>query len=354
MRQPERVSCPLNLQEFRDIIDVRAPHEFTEDHIPGSLNLPVLSDAQHHKVGLLHATSPFEARRLGATLITENIHHHLATTLSEKSADFSPLLYCWRGNLRSTSMAVIFRAIGWRARILEGGYKSWRKWLLADLPNTFSPPKPALLVLGGLTGCGKTRLLHELARQGAQILDLEGLANHRGSILGTDPDKPQPTQRLFESRLWSAFKSFDPARPVFTEAESNRIGSLHLPSDLWQRLGGGTLILLDLPLAERAKLLAADYQHFIKDPDSLNATLDGLRRLRGNAQVDRWQQQINERAWPAFLTSILADHYDLVYRRPGSEDSVYPIPEHSLKPPSCSAADFETAAAELLHRYQPC
>ena len=354
MRQPERVTSPLHLGEFRNIIDVRAPHEFAEDHIPGAINLPVLNDAQHHEVGLLHASSPFEARRLGATLITENIHAHLATTLAEKGADFDPLLYCWRGNMRSSSMAVIFRAIGWRARILDGGYKAWRKWLLANLGNTFSPTKPELIVLGGLTGCGKTRLLHELARQGAQVLDLEGLANHRGSILGTDPTRPQPSQRLFESSLWAAFQGFDPTRPVFTEAESNRIGSVHLPSDLWKRLGGGRLVLLDLPLLERAKLLADDYEHFIEEPDSLKSTLDGLRRLRGNDQVDEWHRQIEARDWPAFLSSILADHYDLVYRRPGSEDSVYPVPEHSIDLLSCSFDDFEKAASDLIARYHSC
>ncbi len=351
MQQPERVTCPLNLGEFHDIIDVRTPLEFAEDHIPGAINLPVLSDAEHHEVGLLHASSPFEARRLGATLITKNIHAHLASTLAGKSADFCPLLYCWRGNMRSSSMAVIFRAIGWRARVLDGGYKAWRKWLLAHLPETFSPAQPELIVLGGLTGCGKTRLLHELAKQGAQVLDLEGLANHRGSILGTDPDDPQPTQRLFESRLWSAFQNYDPTRPVFTEAESNRIGSVHLPSSLWKRLGSGRLVLLDLPLLERAKLLADDYDHFIQDPDSLKDTLDGLRRLRGHEQVDAWHRQIEARDWPAFLSSILADHYDLVYRRPGSEDSVYPVPEHTIDLPSCAPEDFEKAASDLIARY---
>ena len=248
-------------------------------------------------------------------------------------------------------MALIFRAIGWRARVLNGGYRAWRKFLISDLEPLISPPKPELIVLGGLTGCGKTRLLHQLKRQGAQILDLEGLANHRGSILGNAPGSPQPGQKRFESRLWEAFQSYDPDRPVFTEAESNRIGRLQCPPPLWKRLGEGRIVLLELPIHERGKLLAEDYQHFIAHPDSLKENLNGLRRLRGNEQVDSWHRQIEERRWSDFLESILVDHYDLCYRRPGSESSVYPEPEDTLSLLSNSGADFQKAAADLISKY---
>lgn len=351
MDLPESISPPFSLADYPDIIDVRSPSEFEEDHIPGAINLPVLSDEERHEVGALNAENPYKARRLGATLITKNIHHHLSTTLADHPNSFAPLIYCWRGNLRSNSMAVIFRAIGWRSRVINGGYKAWRKYLMADLEPTISPEKPDLVVLGGLTGCGKTKLLHELNRQGAQVLDLEGLANHRGSILGNAPGSPQPNQKRFESRLWEAFKSFDPDRPVFTEAESNRIGRLQCPPPLWKRLGNGRMVLVELPLAERANLLADDYEHFIENPDSLKDTLDGLRRLRGNEQVDQWHQQIDNRDWDAFLRSILVDHYDLCYRRPGSEDSVYPEPRQILAIDSHDQKEFQKAASELIARY---
>lgn len=351
MDLPERVSPPFSLPDFPEIIDVRSPSEYAEDHLPGALNLPVLSDQERHEVGLLNAENPYRARLLGATLITKNIHHHLATTLADHPNSFAPLIYCWRGNLRSNSMAIIFRAIGWRARVLTGGYKAWRKYLMADLDATISPSKPELIVLAGLTGCGKTRLLHELKRQGSQILDLEGLANHRGSILGNSPDSPQPNQKFFESQLWQAFRSFDPDRPVFTEAESNRIGRIQCPPPLWKKLGDSRVVLVDLTLPERAKLLADDYDHFITDPQSLKETLDGLRRLRGHAQVNTWHRQIDDLDWPAFLQSILADHYDLVYRQPGSPDSIYREPEHTCQPVSASKEDFQKAAAELIARY---
>ena len=351
MELPELVKLPFSLEEFPEIIDVRSPAEFEIDHIPGAINLPVLDDEERHEVGLLHAQNPYKARRLGATLITKNIHRHLDGYLANRPNSFAPLVYCWRGNLRSNSMALIFRAIGWRSRVLAGGYKAWRKYLIADLDPLIGNDKPELIVLGGLTGCGKTRLLHELKRQGAQILDIEGLANHKGSILGNAPDSPQPGQKRFESRLWESFKNFDPDRPVFTEAESNRIGRLQCPPPLWRRLGAGEVILVDLPLPERGKLLALEYRHFIDNPQTLKDTLDGLRRLRGNGQVDEWHNQIDERDWTAFLESILVNHYDLCYRQPGSEDSIYPEPVDTLFIPSAAEADYEKAAADLIEKH---
>lgn len=348
MDLPERISPPFSLADFPDIIDVRSPSEFQEDHLPGAINLPVLSDQERHEIGLLNAEDPFRARRLGATLITKNIHQHLAERLAEHPRSFAPLIYCWRGNLRSNSMALIFRAIGWRSRVLHGGYKAWRKYLMEDMEPTIATPKPELIVLAGLTGCGKTRLLHELKRQGAQTLDLEGLAKHRGSILGDEPGKPQPNQKHFESKLWHSFRNFDPQRPVFTEAESNRIGRLQCPPALWKRLGNGRIILIKLPLPERARLLAEDYHHFISAPEALKEKLEGLRRLRGHQLVDRWFQQIDAHDWDSFLQSILSEHYDLCYRSPGSKDSVYPEAERSFQPQSAKAADFKKAAAELI------
>ena len=351
MELPERVTPPFSLNEFTEIIDVRSPAEFEIDHIPGAINLPVLDDRERHEVGLLHALNPYKARRLGATLITKNVHRHLEGPLAETARSFAPLVYCWRGNLRSSSMALIFRAIGWRSRVLEGGYKAWRKFLISDLDPLIGAGKPELIILGGMTGCGKTRLLHELHRQGAQILDLEGLANHKGSILGNAPDSPQPGQKRFESQLWEAFQRFDSERPVFTEAESNRIGRLQCPPPLWKRLSEGKVILIDLPLHERGKLLAREYEHFILNPQSLKDTLDGLRRLRGHEQVDEWHRHIDARDWPVFLESILLKHYDLCYRQPGSEDSIYAEPSATVSIPSATDSDYAIAAADLIAKH---
>lgn len=351
MQLPERVSLPLPLEEFSEIIDVRSPSEFAEDHIPGAINLPVLSDEERHEVGLINASNAFESRRLGATLVTKNIHRHLAETLADRPREYAPLIYCWRGNMRSNSTATILRAIGWRARVIQGGYKAWRKWLMADLDEQISKPQPELIVLAGLTGCGKTRLLHALKEQGAQVLDLEGHAHHKGSILGNPANGSQPAQKLFETSLWHDFSNFDHSRPVFTEAESNRIGKLQLPGSLWRRLGMARVALVSLPLAERAKFLAADYPHFVEDPQRLKDTLDGLRRLRGHAQIDQWHAQIDQADWTTFLESILLNHYDVVYRKPGSEDSIYQAPEDHLHLEKFTESTFTDGAAELIKRF---
>lgn len=351
MQVPERISPPLPFSEFSEIIDVRSPSEFAEDHIPGAINLPVLSDAERHEVGLLNTTNAFESRRLGATLVTKNIHRHLSETLADRPRDYAPLLYCWRGNMRSNSMAIIMRAIGWRARVLEGGYKAWRKWLMSDLIAQISPAKPELIVLAGLTGCGKTKLLHTLKEQGSQVLDLEGHANHKGSILGNPATGNQPSQKFFDTSLWHDFSNYDPSQPVFTEAESNRIGKIQLPGTLWKRLSEARVVQVHLPLSERAKFLADDYPHFVEDPQHLKDTLNGLRRLRGHGQVDQWHAQIDVRDWTTFLESILLHHYDLVYRKPGSEDSIYQTPEDHLYLEKFTTKTFSDGASELIERF---
>ena len=352
MDLPELISPPFDPDDFEEIIDVRSPSEFLEDHIPGAINLPVLSEHERHLVGELNATNPFEARKLGATYITQNIHLALSSYFSQKPSDYSPLVYCWRGNLRSHSISIILRAIGWRTRVLQGGYKAWRKWLISNLQDTIGATPPHLIILGGLTGCGKTRLLHALKSEGGQVLDLEAMANHRGSILGTEPDAPQPSQKKFETLLWSAFRQFDPSRPVFTEAESNRIGRLQCPPALWNRLRKGRVVHLELPLAERVKLLMDDYQHFTQDPELLKTTLRGLRRRCGNDLIAEWNDFIDQEQWSDYLSSILSKHYDLVYRIPGSEDSIYQEPSETLALSSSSSEEFDKAARSLLERYQ--
>ncbi len=351
MQLPERIQLPFDLGSFQNIIDVRSPGEYDEDHIPGAINLPVLDDAQRKAIGILHASDAFEARRTGATLITENIHRHLTTALATQPKDFSPLIYCWRGNLRSNAMATIFRNIGWRARVLEGGYKAWRKWLMEDLKTSLEKKHPQFIVLEGLTGCGKTRLLHALKEQGAQILDLEGHANHKGSVLGGMKSCSQPSQKAFETLLWEHFRNYDLTRPIFTEAESNRIGKIHLPGALWKRLRDAQVVQISLPLAERAQFLLDDYPHFIEQPQRLKTLLDHLRRLRGHQLVDLWHQQIDQHEWTSFLESILTHHYDPAYRSAGSAESIYQKPAFFIEIPSINSQSLQKHAAALIAHY---
>ncbi len=347
----EHVALPLDLSSFGAIIDVRSPGEFQEDHLPGAINLPALSDAQRCEVGTRYKSAPFEARRIGAAMISRNVAGYLENELQDRPKDWAPLVYCWRGGMRSGSMAVILRSIGWRARVLEGGYKAWRGFVRDDLVRLANTPALRLHILAGLTGSAKTRLLHAIEAGGAQILDLEGLANHRGSLLGGVGR--QPGQKHFETRLHERLAHLDLTRPVFAEAESNRIGSVHIPGPLWKRLGDATVHEVILPLEQRTAYLLEDYQHFPDDPQRIITLVDALRRLRGNELVDQWQALIKEGRWTEFVRSILENHYDLVYRRPGSADCVYQLPTRQIALTDAGNESIARAASELLAATAP-
>lgn len=347
MQELETITLPHPLEDFSSIVDVRTPLEFAEDHLPNARNLPVLSNEQRCEVGILYKKDPFAARILGARYISHNAADHLATLETLWDRNHQPLLYCWRGGLRSQSFSHILRSVGWRARLLEGGYKSYRKFVLNDLKEQLAASRPHFHVLAGLTGTGKTRLLHHLREVGAQVLDLEALANHRGSLLGKVG--PQPSQKLFENKLHQALQHFHPEKPVFLEAESNRIGERSLPAPLWKKLATATVSEVRLPLASRAQLLLDDYPRFLDEPDELCGLLDKLRSLRGHEQVERWRTLITARDWPGFLESILRDHYDLCYRPVGSENSNYQKSSSLIDLPDHQEASFQKAAQSLLN-----
>ena len=342
----EPVSLPCDLGEFDEIIDVRSPSEFAEDHLPGARSFPVLDDDRRAEVGTLYAEHPFAGRRVGAALITGRISELLEGEFASRPKGWRPLIYCWRGGLRSRSLAIILRSIGWRARILDGGYKAWRRHVTSELDRLLSDPRLDLHILSGLTGSAKTRILESLAKAGAQTLDLEGLANHRGSLLGSMG--PQPSQKHFENLLYQQLASLDLARPIFAEAESNRIGDVHLPAPYWKRLPAARTYLISLPVEARACYLLEDYPHLVERSTELTTLLDELRRLRGHEQVDQWQELISAGSWQEFVTSILLNHYDLAYRAPGSEGCAYQSPAATLELDDASQASVQEAAADLI------
>ena len=342
----EPVSLPCDFSVFDEIIDVRSPSEFAEDHLPGARNLPVLDDTRRAEVGTLYKQTPFAGRRLGAAYIARQAAEILETELADRPKGWTPLVYCWRGGMRSRSLAIILRSVGWRARTLDGGYKAWRRHVSQELKRILEDPHLDLHILSGLTGSAKTRILSALADAGAQVLDLEGLANHRGSLLGSMG--PQPSQKHFENRLFQALTHLDLDKPVFAEAESNRIGQIHLPAPYWKRLPTAQTYLISLPVEARANYLLEDYPHLVERSRDLTTLLDELRRLRGHKQVDEWQELINRREWKEFVTSILVNHYDLAYREPGSEGCAYQSPCSTLNLANASAESVNSAAAELI------
>ena len=303
-----------DLPAFPDIIDVRSPGEFAEDHIPGARNLPVLNDAERERVGTLYKqVSSFEAKKLGAALVSRNIAQHLETWFADKPKSYRPLVYCWRGGSRSGSLTHILQKIGFGAVQLEGGYKAYRRHVVAELARL-----PALFdyrVVCGPTGSGKSRLLQILAGEGAQVLDLEALAAHRGSLLGALPNQAQPTQKSFESAIWHVLSRFDPARPVFVESESKKIGALRVPDALITAMRASTCLRLEVPLAARVQLLTEDYEHFLHDPETINRQLAFLAPLRGSETIAAWQALANGQAWSDLVATLLDQHYDPTYLR---------------------------------------
>jgi tRNA 2-selenouridine synthase len=334
------------LGEFAERIDVRSPAEYALDHIPQAQSHPVLDDAERAQIGTLYATTPFAARRLGAAKVARNIARMLDTAFVDKPRDWRPLVYCWRGGQRSGALAHILNAIGWRAMQLDGGYRAYRRYVVARLE--ILPARFDYVVLCGLTGSGKSRLIGALADAGAQTLDLETLARHRGSLLGGLPDAAQPSQRAFESALHARLEQFDPARPVFVESESRRVGVVQLPDALLARMRNGRALTLRTSLARRVAMLKQDYAHFIADGVSLEARLRPLTPLHGKESLARWTALAVAGQWDALVGELLERHYDPMYAR--SMGASFPTAKGGLQVevPDASHAGFDNLAREVL------
>lgn len=309
-----KIANLAQLEEFDEIIDVRTPAEFAEDHIPGAINCPVLNDEERITVGTLYKqVSPFEARKVGAALVAKNISQHLQTHFHGHAKSWRPLVYCWRGGQRSGAMSIILAQVGWAAHKLEGGYKTYRRDVLeklAVLPQQFS-----FRVVCGPTGSGKSRLLSALAAAGHQVLDLENLAQHRGSVLGSLPDLNQPAQKWFDTVLLLALQQLDPGRPVFVEAESKKIGLITLPPTLIAAMHASPCLRVETPLATRVAGLLEDYQHYLENPESLITHLQSLQRFHDTKQLEHWSAQIRARDFASMVAELLTLHYDPSYFR---------------------------------------
>lgn len=301
------------LDDFDAIIDARSESEFALDHIPGAVNCPVLDDAQRILVGTTYKqVGAFEAKKIGAPLVAKNIAHAIETQFADKPKDWKPLVYCWRGGNRSGSMALIFAKIGWPVVQLDGGYKAYRAAVAAALEQ---PPALDWRVICGTTGSGKSRLLETLDAIGAQVLDLERLAAHRGSVLGHLPGEPQPGQKAFETQIWDRLRRFDPAKPVFVESESKKVGNLRVPDAVMERIRAAPCIDLQLSRPNRVALLMEDYEHFCADPAALNGQLDHLVQLHGRAKIDAWHDMANTGRMAELVDELLVEHYDPAYLR---------------------------------------
>lgn len=308
---------PSSLGDFRaatfdTIIDVRAPSEFAEDHVPGAINLPVLSDEERARVGTIYVQdSPFKARKIGAALVAANAARHLEGPLAEKDGAWQPLVYCWRGGQRSGSFASILSQIGWRVETLGGGYQTYRRMVVEALYDKAFPTR--VILLDGNTGTAKTEVLARLARADVQVIDLEGLANHRGSALGGQGD--QPSQKAFETSLAQSVAELDPTRAVVIEAESSRVGQINLPPRLFEAMRAAPRLEINAPIEARAAYLCEAYADLLEDPAVLLERLSRLVRLQGRERVDTWSDMARAGEFEALAAALIEHHYDPRYAK---------------------------------------
>jgi len=327
-RQYRTASVPLGQGDYDEIVDVRSPLEFAEDHITGALNFPVLDDEQRAEVGTIYKqVSAFDARKLGAAMVSHNIARHIESHFASKPKDYRVLVYCWRGGQRSGSLSTVLSDIGWEVTQLEGGYRAYRREVIERI-EAFSDGA-TLAVLNGYTGAGKTLVLQEIRNLGGQVLDLEGLAKHKGSVFGGDLSVPQPAQKRFESLIFDQIRSMKLDRPVFIEAESAKIGRLNLPNALWQRMKRSSVFEIDSPLPARADYLADDYIEWLGDADRIFMTLDRLKEFHEPEKISEWKSLVALEEWRELIADLLSEHYDKRYNVEG--DGNYSVPSESFQ-----------------------
>jgi tRNA 2-selenouridine synthase len=338
-----------SLSACSERIDVRSPAEFAIDHIPGAINLPVLSNEERKQVGTLHAQdSAFAARKVGAALVARNIARIVETHCLGKPREWAPVIYCWRGGKRSASLAHVLCEIGWRAVVLDGGYQTWRRHVVAALASI--PTRFRYVVVCGLTGSGKSRLLAALEEEGVQVLDLERLARHRGSLLGDLPGDPQPSQKAFETCLLTALEGFDPARPVYVESESRKIGTVQVPDVLLAAMRTSACVRVDTPQALRVALLKDEYVHLIADPASIADKLCPLVPVHGRKVIERWVAAAAAGDFDTLIDELLVLHYDPTYGR--SMDRNFPRHAEAIRvtPRAIDMPAFRALAREVATR----
>lgn len=287
------------------ILDVRAPAEYAQGHIPGALSLPLFTDEERARIGTTYKqVNPDKAVLLGLDFFGPKLR-----PLVEQAKQLAPSqavrLHCWRGGLRSGAVQWLLELAGFEVTLLDHGYKDYRRWAAAE----FARPRQ-LRILGGYTGSGKTVVLHALAAQGQPVLDLEGLANHKGSSFGSLGQPAQPTQEQFENDLAAALAALPPGRAVWVEDESRSIGSLHIPTPLFDQMQAAPLLALDVPRAARVPKLAVEYGRH--DAGALASAILRLRKRLGGLVTKEALAAIADNDM-ATMVDLVLTYYDKTY-----------------------------------------
>ncbi len=335
------------MHEFDTVIDARSEGEFDEDHLPGAVNWPTLNNEERRDIGTLYKqVNAFEAKKRGAAIAARNIASHIEREVIDKPRDWKPLAYCWRGGQRSGALSLILSQIGFRVTLLEGGYKAFRAAVVQDIPRLVGTLE--WRVVCGTTGSGKTRLLQALAAHGAQVLDLEALANHRSSVLGAIPGLAQPTQKRFDTLVWDALRALDATQPVFIESESKKVGNVSVPPSLIEAMRQSPCLNLVLPDAERVALLLEDYAFFVQDIEHFCERLQVLAEFRGKVVVAGWQASVRAGNIAPVVQQLLRQHYDPVYLQSMQRNFLRFENAKVISPSDHSVAAMNSLAQQLL------
>lgn len=340
------------LERFDAILDARSPSEYAQDRLPGAISAPVLDDAQRAIVGTMYKErGAFEARRVGAALVARNIADVVERQLAHAGRDWRLLVYCWRGGNRSGALATVLARIGWRTAVLEGGYRAFRRLVLGQLQAM--PQRLRFAVIAGRTGSGKSLLLERLDALGAQVLDLERLAQHRGSVLGHLPQSPQPSQKAFETQVWERMRRFDPDRPVIVESESRKIGQCQVPEQLILAMRASPCVRIDADDAVRCQLLLGEYRHFVEEPGRLEARLAALTDHHGRARIAGWLASVRAGDWESFVLAMLHEHYDPSYERSMARNFPLIAQAAAVRLESATPQALDAAARAVLALVEP-
>lgn len=288
------------------VIDVRSPREFRQGHIPGAFNIPLFDDEERAIVGTLYKLSGREASVLKGLEVAGPKMAGFVKEVHRITKGKIILMHCWRGGMRSANMAWLFEQAGYHINVLEGGYKSYRRFIRSAFNKRL-----VMIVLGGMTGSGKSEVLQRLLQKGEQILDLEEIASHKGSVFGALGQNTQPTNEQFENNLFVSWQNLNPLLPVWIEDESRTIGNVNIPDPLYEQMSHAEMIRIEIPREQRIRRLIREYSIFPKE--ELIAAIKKIREKIGGDRANDVIKAIDSTDfYPA--VDLILDYYDKTYR----------------------------------------
>jgi tRNA 2-selenouridine synthase len=323
----------FSLRKSIPTVDVRSPSEFSKAHIPGATNIPLFSDEERAEVGTTYKQKGRKAAvKLGLSMVGPKILKKAAAAEQIADAGRQLIVHCWRGGMRSENMAWLFSRLDIECYVLKGGYKTYRHFAR----DYFKKPKD-VRVLGGLTGSGKTELLHVLSREGEQIIDLEDLANHKGSAFGTIGEDPQPSTEQFENLLFESLFGLEMHKPIWVEDESHMIGKIHVPEEFYEIMRNSPVFKIELDKKHRIQRLVDQYVQ--SDPEELKNAIRKISKRLGGEKTQNALKAIDRRDYHT-AADIALTYYDKTYLyglSKRNQSQIFPVkfsedkPENNVK-----------------------